>query len=287
MNTKQNTFVSLSNDLLFKETFTHPDNRDKLIYFLSSFTDFSIDFLSNVNLVIQYESVLSKTKLNDKAYRGDVVIKFANFRINLECYSSFNEASFNKSTSYIMRIFSTQKDRGKNNNYLESIIQLNFVDNVDYDFDPNIISVYGITNLNNREDRKLADKFVIKYFRLDKARKASYNKSDKTLLWLKFIGAKSEEEREEIAEGDEMLMELNNWIDEYVNDKRTQEIFGKWAEEIAEDKGLKKGRRLGFKQGAKNKALEIAKNLIKLNTPIENIHLATGLTIEEIKALKN
>ena len=63
MNTKQNTFVSLSNDLLFKETFTHPDNRDKLIYFLSSFTDFSIDFLSNVNLVIQYESVLSKTKL--------------------------------------------------------------------------------------------------------------------------------------------------------------------------------------------------------------------------------
>ena len=82
-------------------------------------------------------------------------------------------------------------------------------------------------------------------------------------------------------------MELNNWIDEYVNDKRTQEIFGKWAEEIAEDKGLKKGRRLGFKQGAKNKALEIAKNLIKLNTPIENIHLATGLTIEEIKALKN
>ena len=179
MNTKQNTFVSLSNDLLFKETFTHPDNRDKLIYFLSSFTDFSIDFLSNVNLVIQYESVLSKTKLNDKAYRGDVVIKFANFRINLECYSSFNEASFNKSTSYIMRIFSTQKDRGKNNNYLESIIQLNFVDNVDYDFDPNIISVYGITNLNNREDRKLADKFVIKYFRLDRERRTPYNKSDK------------------------------------------------------------------------------------------------------------
>ncbi len=285
MITKEQKFVSLSNDLLFKETLTHYDNKDKLIYFLSCFTDFSKDFLENSNLVVQYESIFTKTKLNDKSYRGDVVIKFANFRINLECYSSFNEASFNKSTSYIMRVFSTQVDRGINSNYLESIIQLNFIDDVNYSFDPNIISVYGLTNLNNIQDRKLADKFVIKYFRLDKARIAPYNESDKALLWLKFIGAKSHKERALIAKGDELLMELNNWIDEYVNDERTKELFGKWAEQIEKDKAIQKSEQKGFKKGAKKEKIAIAKNLIKLDTPLENIHLATGLTIEEIKKL--
>ncbi len=268
---QEKKFVSLSNDLLFKEALTHTDNRDKLIYFLSCFTDFKKEYLESVNLIVQYESIFTKTKLNDKAYRGDVVIKFANFRINLECYSTFNEQSFNKSTSYIMRIFSTQKDRGKKSNYLESIIQLNFIDKVNYSFDPNIISTYGLVNLSNIEDKKLSDKFIIKYFRLDKARMLDYNKDDKVLLWLKFIGAESNEERSKIAEGDDALMALNEWIDEYVNDLHTQEVFGKWAEEIAEEK----------------KATEIAQNLCKLNYPLENISKATGISLEELKKIKN
>ena len=278
MITDEKEFLSLSNDLLFKETLTHEDNRDKLIYFLSCFTDFTREYLEDVNLIVQYESVLTKTKVQDTAYRGDVVIKFANYRINLECYSNFNEASFNKSTSYIMRIFSTQRDRGKKNNYLESIIQLNFVDDVKYSFDPSIISSYGLTNLNNIEDRKLADKFIIKYYRLDKAREATYNESDKGLRWLKFIGARTREEREKVAKGDEALMELNTWIDEYVNDERTKEIFGKWAEEIAEEKG--------YDKGILQEKRDIAKNLLNMNISKKDISKATGLSLEEIAKLR-
>ena len=33
-------------------------------------------------------------------------------------------------------------------------------------------------------------------------------------------------------------MELNNEIDEYVNDERTKELFGKWAEQIEKDKAI-------------------------------------------------
>ncbi len=279
MITKEREFLSLSNDLLFKETLTHKDNRDKLKYFLSCFTDFSSEYLDKVNLIVQYESVLTKTKVKDIAYRGDVIIKFDNYRINLECYSSFNESSFNKSTSYIMRIFSTQRDRGKNSKYLESIVQLNFVDDVKYSFDSNIISSYGLVNLNNIEDRKLADKFIIKYYRLDKAREATYNEGDKTLRWLKFIAAKTREERENIAKGDEALMELNTWCEEYVNDERTKEIFGKWAEEIAEEKG--------YDKGSLEKTLDIAKNLLKLNVSKKDISKATGLSLNEIKKLND
>ncbi len=102
-----------------------------------------------------------------------------------------------------------------------------------------------------------------------------YNKDDKVLLWLKFIGAESNEERSKIAEGDDALMALNEGIDEYVNDLHTQEVFGKWAEEIAEEKGEEK------------KATEIAKNFCKLNYPLEDISKATGIPLEELKKLES
>ena len=275
MHTKDKLF-----DLLFKETFGHPNNRKYLIYFLASITDFSIDYLNTVKMQIKYESILSKTKLNDKIMRGDIIITFKHYIINLECYSKFNEAAFNKSASYIMRIFSTQMDSGYNNyERLENIIQINMVDNVALSFPEELQFSYGLVNLKDGKDVRLKDKFSIKCFRLDKARELKYNENDKALLWLKFIGAKSQEERNKIAEGDELIMELNDWIDKYINNEHTKEVYGKWAEKIAEQNGRE--------EGENNKTLEIAKNLIKLNTPLEKIHLATGLPIKAIKKLQS
>ena len=108
MNVSEKYYLSLSDDLLFKEALTHPDNRDKLIYFLSVFTEFNKEYLEGVNLCVEYESVLTKTKRSDASLRGDVIIKFDNYIINLEDYSTFDNNSLNKSMSYIMRIFSTQ-----------------------------------------------------------------------------------------------------------------------------------------------------------------------------------
>ena len=47
------------------------------------------------------------------------------------------------------------------------------------------------------------------------------------MKWLRFIAARSYEEREAIAEGDEMFMEFNEWIDNYVNDDVTKEALAK------------------------------------------------------------
>ena len=279
MLTKTKKFVSLSDDLLFKETFGNPDNKKYLIYFLSCFTDFSFDYLSHVNIGIKYESIFNKTKYFDKAYRGDVVIEFSNYKINLECYSRFNEASFKKSATYVMRIFSTQNSRGTNSyDICESVIQLNFIDNVSSSFPDELEFAYRLVNDKDYEDTMLSDEFVIKCFRLDKARSFEYNLDNKKVQWLKFIGAKTAEEREEAAKGDELLMELDKNLEMYVNDLETQEIFGKWAEKIAEDKGKE--------QGAEEKTLDIAKNLLNLNIPIEKIVEATGLSITEIESLK-
>ena len=55
----------------------------------------------------------------------------------------------------------------------------------------------------------------------------------------------------------------------------------------AERKGLKKGREEGRKEGEKNKAIEIAKSLIKLGLDKESISKSTGLDLCEVEKLMN
>ena len=283
MITEKQDFLSLSDDLLFKETFAHPDNRDKLIYFLSCFTEFKEEYLKEVNIEVEYESILTKTKRNDKNLRGDVIIKFANYLINLEAYSTFDNNSLNKSISYIMRIFSTQLDRGRDYNTLESVIQINIVDDVTpRDLISKRIENEIILKGKYENEEILSELFQIKCLRLDTAREMVYDKNNLQQRWLRFIGAKNEEERREIARGDGLLMELDNWCRNYVNDEQTKKIFGEWANYIAEEKGIRKGLQLGIKQ----EKLDIAKNFLKLNVSKEDISKATGLSLKELKELE-
>ena len=73
-------------------------------------------------------------------------------------------------------------------------------------------------------------------------------------------------------------MELNNWIEKYINDEHTKEIYGKWAEEIAKENG--------YEEGSLEEKNSIAKNLMNLNIPLEKIKKATGLSISKLKSLK-
>ncbi len=132
--------------------------------------------------------------------------------------------------------------------------------------------------------------FISKNFKLDKVRSIKYNLGNKKLQWLKFIGAKTAEERTEAAKGDELLMELDKNLEMYVNDLETQEIFGKWAEKIAEDKGIEQGLEKGIEQGIEQGSLQekksIAKQMLKDSLPLKSIAKYTGLSLKEINSLQ-
>ena len=107
------------------------------------------------------------------------------------------------------------------------------------------------------------------------------------MKWLRFIAAnKSYEEREAIADGDEMFLEFNEWIDNYVNDDITKEALAKWNKEIKENMHVKIAREQGIEIGKEQNKKEIAKNMLELNVPIQDIAKYTSISIEEISALK-
>ena len=116
---------------------------------------------------------------------------------------------------------------------------------------------------------------------IDKARELGYTNNilDK---WLKFIAANGSSERDSVAKGDVLLMELNEWIKKYVADDETQAELNKWDIEIATNKGIEQG----IEQGKAERNIEIAKELLKMKLNDEDIVKATGLTSNEIMQLK-
>lgn len=54
----------------------------------------------------------------------------------------------------------------------------------------------------------------------------------------------------------------------------------------AEDRGERRGERIGERKGKAMRSMEIARNLLGMNLPLEQIASATGLTREEIEGLR-
>ena len=299
MHTKDYTnFDCLTNDLLFKEAYSNPHNRRALEYLLEAYFNFPDGYLKD-KLAVSYESILDKNRLKDKSVRSDLVVIIDNtIFVNLEMYSVFTKNSLKKSKYYIMRIYSSQLNRGDNYNKIKKVTQINFVDNVKIKIDEEVITEHYLIN------KELSDDFELDIARLDLIDKKGYNLSEKFKRQLKFLSAKSYEEREIIAKGDEILMDLNAWLEEYKSDEGLREFFDakRWAKieghsegfdeghsegfEQGIEEGLEQGIEQGIEKGIEKSKLEIAKKLLLETSDLDFVSRTTDLSLEEIKKLK-
>lgn len=118
--------------------------------------------------------------------------------------------------------------------------------------------------------------------------------------WLRFIKTNNEEgmemlahENPEIEKAYDAFQDLSN--DEAIRHEAQQrEMYLQNEMAINEERyeqGMKKGKEQGMKegieQGSKCKQIEIAKNLLNIHLPLEQISAATGLSVDEIKKLKS
>ena len=272
----RNNTQTLMHDLLFKETFADPHNRRQLEFFLEQILGYKTGFLYD-KLDVSYESPIKKNKLKDKNIRWDIVIKFDDVVVNLEAYTNFNGSSIDKSIYYIMKIHTSKLKIGQDYHEIGKTIQINFVENAHLGLKEKLVYDFHLACDEIPEVKLLEDSFCVKIVQIDKARELGYTNNilDK---WLKFIAANGNSERDSVAKGDVLLMELNEWIKKYVADDETQEELNKWDIEIATNKGIE--------QGKAEEKIEIAKELLKMKLNDEDIVKATGLTSNEIMQLK-
>jgi len=268
MDTKEKTFIPLTDDLLFKETFGLPKNIRFLEYFLEVYFNYPFGYLKD-KLEVFYESPIEKSRYYDKGFRNDLKVIINNEIIcNIEIYSTFNKESLQKSKSYIMRIYSTQLDIGDEYSNIKKVTQINFVDNISNEV--KVLIDEEIKKTLYLGDERTSEDLNLDIVRLDLARNIDYNDNNRFMRLLNFIGAQSKEERDEVAKGDEMLMEINKWVNNYVND---DDMWWRvhndeyWNKRIYREAG----REEGLIDGRNERNIEIAKNLLKTNLTLEEI----------------
>ena len=284
---------SLMDDILFKETFANKANRRQLEFLLEKVLEYPTGFLKD-KLEVKYESPLDKNYVYQKGVRGDIIVRFDDTTVNIEAYTNFNQASLDKSLYYVMRIQANKLEIGDGYYELGKTIQINFVENSTLNLGDELVCNFYLTYERNSDVKIGKNIFNVKIVQIDKARKLGYTKNDLE-RWLKFIAAKNSQDRASIAKGDELLVELNEWVNKYVNDEETQEKLDKWDLMIARNKGKDEGYDLGKTEGydlgkdagKEEEKLKIAKKLLQTDMPLEKISDITGLSIEDIKQLKS
>ncbi|HIQ93935.1 TPA: Rpn family recombination-promoting nuclease/putative transposase [Candidatus Ventrenecus stercoripullorum] len=280
---KVHTIESLNGDLVFKEVFGTQKNVRFTEYLLELLKGYEKHSLKGKVTVLN-EVFLDKTKLNDKGITSDVLAKSGDKVIDLEMYTTFEKDDFEKSLTYLTRIYGTRLEIGEKYQNQPKVTQYNFC-----------VSSH-ISGINEFEtdflfmDRKttniISDKIEGYIYRLDKLDDVVYDDVRKEELRkiMKMIYAKTKEERLEIAKGSEILMDLAQVMEEFVNDEavlKYKSLAGK-NEEIAR----RNGRREGRKEGTQLERCNIAKNLLKDHLDINKIMQYTGLTKQEILRLQ-
>ena len=146
------------------------------------------------------EVFLDKTKLDDKGITSDVLAKAEGEVIDLEMYTTFEDDDFEKSLTYLARIYGTRLEIGEKYQNQPKVTQYNFcvsshvpdIDEYETDF----------LFMNKKTYKIITNKVEGYIYRLDKLDDVVYDDDRKEELRriMKMIYAKSKEERLEILQ---------------------------------------------------------------------------------------
>lgn len=283
-------------DFVFKRIFGNEKHPDILISFLNAVMK-PKDLIESVQI---RNSDIEKEHIEDKYSRLDIkAITNKGEYINIEIQVKNEYNMIKRSLYYWSKMFENQIVEGDNYNKLAKTVCINILD-FKYLRNEKFHNAYRLKEIITNEE--LTDTMEIHFIEIPKLRKLddSDEISDMLEAWVAFIQnpdseivGKLEMSRKEIKEAKSELVRMSGDSNErYMYEKRKESILEKVSLiESAEQKGIEKGLREGLKEGLKEggnkKAIEIAQNAINNNLDDNTIQIITGLSLEEIKELRN
>jgi predicted transposase/invertase (TIGR01784 family) len=199
----------------------------------------------------------------------------------------------NASKAYVMQL-----DKAKDFELLQPVYALNFV-NERFEKSPEMENeyyhYYKIVNIKNTEKQIKGLEFL--FVELPKFK--PMNRAEKKLheLWLRFlteINENTKEAPQELLEN-ELTREAIGYMERAAYTKEQLMSYDEWKISAmtergilkdAENKGRAEGEAKGRAEGEYEKAVAIAKNLLKKNMTTEDISDITGLSVQQIEEIR-
>lgn len=274
-------------DILFKMLFvTHLELLKQLVAALLGFALESIEEFD-----VRNPDMLPEV-LGDKFCRLDINMLVNGQRVDLEIQVANLGNYPERVMLYWAREFSTALPAGQDYSMLPrtiiiSIIDFNLFNCEEYHsfFQPMEVNRHTL----------LSDKMGFHFFELKKIPEKVSGK-DPLLLWLSLFKAETAEELKKIKEMGVPTMEqaINAYYDitaspKFLEIQRLREKAGHDEAQAlyqAKQEGVQEGLQKGMQRGMQKRNMEIARNLIEMGMPFQQIAAATGLTLEELEGCR-
>ncbi len=286
------TKIPITNDYIFKKIFAKKGNESILKDFLIAILEIPIE-----RLEVQPEVSLEKQLEENKLGRLDIVaILDDNAIVNIEVQVSNQYNLVERSLYYWSGNYYNDLKAGENYRKVKKTVAINILNYEIFEKGP----FHEISRLKRDfQNEILTDKMEIHFIQIPKFLKEKRKTETKLDQWMQFVCQINKreielamEENEEIKKakkeyeyliGDEAERRLAFLRDKAIRDENNM-LEG--AREEAMQQGLEEGREKGRKEGIKEEKTKIAKQLLQIGMPIEQIIKITELSKEEIERIK-
>ena len=256
---------------MFKRIWQQPHNLNLLAFVLSEIINYNYNYIKE-NIVFK-NSEFTKDKDNEKRKIGDLVLEIEGTTINLEANTTLSKGVIRKNSLYHHKLAANSYNKGESYDASKAVIQINF-DSINK-FDDRLVIEFALRDKDNKFI--LDDNFLNYRINMAIALEKYYNniklsRFEKVLV-MHLLDSKEELLR--ISKGDKELETMAKDIIDFSSD---DDVYLEMLEELA--------RNIDINEAKNEKSIEIAKNMIKDNVPIDVISRYTSLSIEEIQNIK-
>ena len=239
-----------------------------------------------MNTVYVIDNVLEKGKVSD------VLFETKGYVFNFEFNNRKWDGVIERNDAYLGKVKNDLIRRTKSYASLPKVIQININNFYCFLSKENLLEFKSRDKYGIIESDKWGKIYVnLKLIREKYKRGLELSKLEKELVILTLTKV---DEIDKLAEGDEELMEVAKELKRLTNDAYTIGLYDEEEERrriensikiTAKEQGLKQGIKQGFEQGAKEREKSIAKNLLEIGIPTNDIIKATGLSKKQITML--
>lgn len=266
-------------DFVFKRIFGNEKHPNILISFLNAVMK-PIDPIKSVQI---RNSDIEKEHIEDKYSRLDIkAITNNGEHINIEIQVKNEYNMIKRSLYYWSKMFENQIVEGDNYDKLSKTVCINILD-FKYLKSDNFHNTYRLKEIKTNEE--LTDTMELHFIEIPKLRKLDNSEeiSDMLEAWIAFIQSPASEVVEKLEMSKKEIKEAKDELLRLSGDDKEREKYERRKESLLEQNSLLANAE---KKGENRKAIEIAKNLLEILDD-ETISKKTGLSLEEIKELRN
>ena len=270
-------FYTCKSDRAFKEVFLKKNDSEPLQALLELILEIKIDYLE----IKKTELLSGNVNIKDK--RVDAVVYASNKKIDIEINSQDKDYVKPRNTAYICNMYQSHTLVGEL-----------------YDEKTDIVLVNLTWGLGSKESKKTkymimsedgkqyVKNFIIYEINMDYFDKLWYSKNEEEIKKNMYLIMLNLDKKELEAMPKDKRDKI---VDKYITNVTIVNDNPEFQKYMSEEEDKKKiqnsliseAKNEGISQGISEEKNNVAKNLLSMNMPIEDISKATGLSLEEIK----